>query len=165
MTLSWPSQSPAVSFSHPQLSHVFIVADNISVQSWNYSSINILWLHELSDQPSCEYFKPDCKLSLLLHLSHLVFLFPSCYVISAVCCSCVPVLDVWHPACLFSSLLFAACMFFLFLTCSHTIKSLFLCWLPKAHVCECITRTHWCWIHTSRATNWVFMVACLLAPK
>lgn len=33
-------------------------------------------------------------------------------VTSAACCSCAPVLDVWHPACLSSSLLSAACMCF-----------------------------------------------------
>lgn len=43
---------------------------------------------------------------------------PPCLVLSAVCCSCVPVLDVWHPACLSSSLLSAACMFLFPL--SHT---------------------------------------------
>lgn len=103
------------------------------------------------------------SVSLLLHLSHLLFLFPPCSVISAVCCSCVPVLDVWHPACLFSSLLFAACMFILSFSYVPIQQNPCFHLDFRKHIsecCECVTTTHQSWIHRSRVTNSVFIVTC-----
>lgn len=114
-------------------------------------------LHELFDHLSLGYLQPvfiSVFITGYICLSHLLFFFPSCPVISAVCCRCVPVLDVWHPACLFSSLLFAACMFF-FLSLIHDMNILVFM-LASLCLLSCFEeRSPQCWIHTEKnGSSW-----------